>query len=467
MKSALTSPRGFYLGGVALLFLALPVALFWRPGLFFFIEDDWAFLSQMVSHPFWQYLLMPDGEVWMPLSRAIYYGLIHTFGEHYGSLLLINCLVGGLLAFLYYLFLRQHFRPLTALVLGLFYGGAAALTSLNQVAYYINALLCYIFFFFFLLLTDRYLHSSSRVLLAGIALCVWLSLISWNFTILAVWALPLYIGILGGNGERRKFLAVSAVVALSFLTFTLGYFAFAGFTAAASHNRGIVAGWPGPAYLLHWLFGACLSPFFYLFWGHYHYPVWAYALGGAALVFSLGLIWRWGDLKERRLGLWALCLNALPFFLVSLARYQRGVNQAFAPRYAVYTLMGALILLGTAWGILKRRLRPGAGVRLLPLVVLAVMVAGQVLSLPQWEKLYGGMSRASRDFYQGLDISGQSRRGATGEMVPPHFWYPDRLQLTWGQAVSIRELLHGTPEGGKRQVVKDNCGQEAGSGSKQ
>jgi hypothetical protein len=440
-----------------LIFLALPVAMFWRPGLFFFIEDDWAILSQMVSHPFWQYLAMPDGEVWMPLSRAVYYGLTSVFGERYDLLLLVNCLAGGILAFLYYLFLRRHFQPLTALVLGLFYGGAAALTSLTQVAFYINALMCYIFFLLALLLTDRYLRNEGRTpgsplqwgVLASIALCIWLSLVSWNFTILAVWALPLYILILGGKREKYKFLAVSAAVGLAFLAFTLGYFTFAGFSAAASHNRGILTGLPGPSYLLHWFFGACLSPFFYIFWGHYHFPVWAYALGGAALVLSLGLIWRWGDLEEKRLGLWALCLNTLPFFLVSLARYQRSVNQAFAPRYAVYTLMGALIILGAAWGILKRRLRPGLAVRLLPLAVLAVMAAGQVLSLAGWEMLYGGMSRASRDFYQGLASSGRNPRAAAGEMVPPHFWYPERLHLTWGQAASIREFLEGAPEGNK------------------
>lgn len=446
MRFASAHPLGFYLGGVALLFLALPVAMFWRPGYFFFIEDDWAILSQIVSHPFRQYLAMPDGEVWMPLSRAVYYGLASAFGERYDLLLLVNCLAGGLLAFLFYLFLRQHFRPLTALILGLFSGGAAALTSLTQVAFYINALLCYNFFLLALLLTHHYLKTSAPASLAGIALCVWLSLISWNFTILAVWSLPLYIAILGGTGERRKFLAVTAAVTLPFLLFVLGYFTFAGFTAAASHNRGIVAAFPGPAYLLHWLFGACLSPFFYLFWGHYHYPAWACVLGGAALLLSLVLIWRWGDLREKRLGLWALTLNALPFLLVSLARYQRGVNQAFAPRYAVYTLMGALILLGLAWGIWQRRMRLRPAVRLLPLTILAIMVAGQLFGLPPWEKLYGEMSRASRDFYQGLDISG-SLPVAAGERVPPQFWYPERLHLTWGQAVSIRRFLRGPPEG--------------------
>lgn len=443
MKLESTKPRGFYLAGVALLFLALPVALFWRPGRFFFMEDDWPILAQLVSHSFWQYLTMPDGEVWMPLSRAVYYGLAHTFGEGYGTLLLINCLASGLLSFQFYLFLRLHFPPLLALVLGLFYGGAAAHTSFTQVAFYNNALLCLNFFLLALLLTHYYLQTSSPPILPGISLCVWLSLISWSLTILAIWALPLYIAILGGKEQRRGFWAVSVAVALPFLAFTLGYFHFAGFTAMASHNRGIVAGLPGPAYLLHWFVAAFVSPFFYLFWGHYHYPIWAGVLGAGALAVSLGLIWRGGDLQEKRLGLWALTLNALPIFLVSLARYQRGFYQAFAPRYAVFTLMGALLLLGMAWTILKRRMRPGLAVRLLPLAVLVVMVGGQIFSLPHWEKLYGRMSRASKDFYQGLDMVAPD---AAQETVPPQFWYPERLHLTWGQAASIRRFLTGTAE---------------------
>ncbi|MHB8066904.1 MAG: hypothetical protein ACYDIC_03275 [Desulfobaccales bacterium] len=443
MRFEPTQPRGVYLAGIALLFLALPVALFWRPGLFFFMEDDWPLLAQLVSHPFWQFLAMPDGEVWMPLSRAVFYGLAHTFGEAYGSLLLVNCLLSGVLAFQFYLFLRQHFPPVTALVLGLFYGGAAAHTSLTQVAFYNNALLCFNFFLLALLLTQHYLQTSSRTALAGISLCVWLSLVSWNFTILAVWALPLYIAILGGKEQQPRFWAVSVAVLLPFLAFTLGYFHFAGFTAAASHNRGIVGGFPGPAYLAHWFVGAFLSPFMYLFWGHFHFPVWAHVLGAGALVLSVALIWRRGDLKERRLGLWALTFNALPILLVSLARYQRGVNQAFAPRYAVYTLMGALVLWGTAWGLLQRQMRSSLAVRLLPLAVLAVMAGGQIYSLPHWEKLYGQMSRASRDFYQQLDKAPTAPEAAA-EAVRPQFWYPERLHLTWGEAANIRRFLAGS-----------------------
>ena len=450
MRTAPASPRGLYLGLIALVFLALPVAMFWRPGSFFFIEDDWDILSRMVSLPFWHFLAQPDGEVWMPLSRAVYYGLTRTFGERYDMLLLINCLLGGLLAFWFYLFLRQHLPALTALVLGLFYAGAAALSSLTQVAFYNNALLCFNFFLLALLLTHHYLQTASRYSLAGIALCVWLSLISWNFTLLAVWALPLYVAILGGWGERRKFYAVSAAVGLPFLLFVLGYFTFAGFTAAATHNRGIVSGVPGPTYLLHWLFGACLSPFFYLFWGHYHFPVWAFVWGGATLAATLGLIWRWGNLQEKRLALWAMVLNGLPFFLVSLARYQRGVLQAYAPRYAVYTLMGTLILLATAWSIGKRHWRYGPAVRFLPIVVLALMIGGQIFALSDWEKLYGGMSRASKKFYLSINLSGQGLPGGPKDLVPPQFWYPERIHLTWGEAVKIRRFLSEASERSKR-----------------
>ena len=450
MKSEPTQPRGVYLAGLALLFLAVPVAMFWRPGLFFFMEDDWPLLTQLVTHHFWQFLAMPDGEVWMPLSRAVYYGLAHTFGEGYSTLLLINCLLSGVLAFQFYLFLRQHFPPVTALVLGLFYGGAAAHTSLTQVAFYNNALLCYNFFLLALLLTQHYLQTSSRAALAGISLCVWLSLVSWNFTILAVWVLPLYPAILGGKEQQPRFWAVSAAVGLAFLAFTLAYLYFAGFGATSYSNRGIWAGLPGPVYLAHWFVGAFLSPFMYLFWGHFHFPVWAHILGVGALGLSLALIWRRGDFKERRLGLWALAFNALPIFLVSLARYQRGVNQAFAPRYAVYTLMGTLILLGTAWGILHRQMRSGLAVRLLPLAVLGLMVGGQFCGLPHWEKLYGQMSRASRDFYQRLDQGAAATPEAAREPVPPEFWYPERLHLTWGEAASIRRFLAGRAMGHQR-----------------
>ena len=167
-----------------------------------------------------------------------------------------------------------------------------------------------------------------------------------------------------------------------YLVFAAGYVSFAGLHAAASHNARIFAGLPGPGYLAHLVCGAWLAPFFYLFWGHYHFPVWAYVAGVTLLTATLAIIWGWGGTAERRLALWALLANALPFLLISLTRYQRSLNQAFVARYGIFTLIGALLLVGLAWRLLAERLPPRDWRRLLPLGLLAFMVAGQLLALP-------------------------------------------------------------------------------------
>ena len=92
---------------VALILLAVPPALFWRAG-FFYILDDWTSLIHMVSYPFWQYVVTPDGDQWFPLFNLVYYGLVKVVGENYGILVLVNCLGTGVNALLIYLFLRRQ-----------------------------------------------------------------------------------------------------------------------------------------------------------------------------------------------------------------------------------------------------------------------------------------------------------------------------------------------------------------------
>ncbi len=195
-----------------------------------------------------------------------------------------------------------------------------------------------------------------------------------------------------------------------YLVFTLGYLSFAGARAAASQNSQVFAGLPGPDYLVHLFFGAVLAPFFYLFWGHYHFPVYAYVAGITLLAASLAAIWRWGKAPPRRLALWALLTNALPFLLISLTRYQRSLDQAFVARYGIFTLIGALLLIGTAWRLLAPRLPQGRRWRLLPLALLAVMAAGQILGLPRWTEKYQEISRAARTCYYELSRENDAAR---------------------------------------------------------
>jgi hypothetical protein len=429
---------------VLLLLLAVPVIIFWRP-VFFYVLDDWTALIQMTEHPFGQYLVTPDGEQWFPFFHLVYYGLVKIAGVHYSLLVLINCLGTGLNAFLIYSFFRRHWKPGLALTLSLLYAIAAAHHAIAWNAFYFGYLMSLAFFLGALLITDRYLHRPSGAKLWGIGVCATLSILSHNYPLVGLMALPLYLLIMGGKGARRPFWKVTGVIGAVYLIFAIGYLSFAGFHAAASRNHGIFAHLPGPAYLLHLLCGAFLSPFFYLFWGYYHFPIPAYIAGGALLASSLAAIWRWGGVAEKRLALWALLANVLPFLLVSLTRYQRSVSQAFVSRYDIYTLIGALLLVGTAWRLLAARIPQKPWAHTLGGVILAVMVYGQIFSLPLWTAKYLEMSQLARKCYVILNRSPHSSQAITAEEY--HKFCPDaHPTITPQQAKAIRGLLGGVPE---------------------
>ena len=218
-----------------------------------------------------------------------------------------------------------------------------------------------------------------------------------------------------------------------------------GLTAAASRNFQVFSGLPGPAYLLHLLCGALVSPFLYLFWGHYHFPIPAYIAGVALLTASLAAIWHWGERADQRLALWALLANVLPFFLVSLTRYQRSVSQAFVARYDIFTLIGALLLVGIAWRLLAARLPSRRSAKALAGVILAVMVCGQLFSLPLWTAKYREMSRLARKCYVVLNHGTPAAQSITPEEYRK--FCPDaHPTITPGQARAIRRLLGGVPE---------------------
>ena len=422
--------------------LLLPVILFFRTG-FFFFEDDWTTLIQMTGNPFWRYLTLPDGEQWFPFFHLVYYALVSLGGERYYLFVLINCLGTGVNAFLLYLFFRRQWRLAPALALSLFYAGAALHHAIAWNAFYVCYLLSLGFFLGALLLTDDYLHSPSPAGLVGIGACALLSILSHNYTLLALPALPLYALLLGDPGARQKCPALTMMVAIVYLPFVLGYLTFAGAPAAASHNLGILSNLPGLGYFLHLACGAFLAPFFYLFWGYFHFPVYAMVFGSILLAGTLSLIWFKGAARERRLMLWAMLFNALPFLLISLARYQRPAGQAFVARYGVFTLVGALLLVGTAWTILARRF-PGDGrLKILSLGLLAWFFTAQIVTLPRWQAGYLEAARAARLVYERL---GQRDNP---DPIPPEifarFCPTAHPTLTAGQVKAIRQLLRPPP----------------------
>jgi len=438
-----TAPTSLHPLKVALLLLAVPVLIFWRP-IFFYIMDDWTALIQMAQLPFEQYLVTPDGEQWFPFFHLVFYGLVKAAGERYSLLVLINCLGTGVNAFLLYLFFQRHFRWGLALTLSLFYAGAAVHHAVAWNGFYVGYLLSLGFFLGALLLTDSYLKSPTGAVLWGIGLLAGLSVLSHNYPLTGLAALPLYALILGEGDRRQKFWSLALVVGAVYLIFAAGYLKFAGVSAASSHNLQVFSGLPGSAYLVHLVYGAWLSPFFYLFWGHYHFPVAAYVAGVSLMVTSLAVVWHWGGTPERRLVLWALAANVLPFVLVSLTRYQRSVNQAFVARYGIFTLIGALILVGTAWRLLNDRMPQKLWFHLLTLALLAVMACGQIFSLPRWHEKYLEMSRAARSCYQKLNR--ESDAGAIPAEEYRKFCPTAHPALSRSQAAAIRRFLNGSRE---------------------
>ncbi len=422
----------------ALLLLSLPVILLFRPG-FFFYEDDWTALIQIVGNPFWRYLATPNGEQWFPVFQLVYYGLMKIGGEHYYLFVLVNCLGTGVTAFLLHLFFRRHWPPALALTLSLLYAGMALHHAIAWNAFYLCYLLSLGFFLGALLLTDDYLRSPAAARLVAIGACSLFSILSHNYTLLALPALPLYALLVGRSAGRPACRALGITVGLAYLPFIWGYFTFAGVAAAASLNHGILSRLPGPYFLLHLPAGAFLSPFLYFFWGHFHFPVYAFVLGSVLLAACLAVIWFKGEARERRLALWALLFNALPFLLISLARYQRPAGQAFVARYGVFTLVGALLLVGTAWSILARRFSGDRRFKALSLGLLAWFFLAQVLSLPLWRAHYLEAGRASVLVYQQLG------RGTSQAAIPPEifakFCPPLHPSLSGPQVEAIRRFL--------------------------
>lgn len=404
--------------------------------------DDWTALIAMVQYPFGQYLVVPDGEQWFPFFHLIYYGLVKMAGLHYSLLVLINCLGTGVNAFLVYVFFRRHWEPGLALSLSLLYVVAALHHAIAWNAFYFGYALSLGLFLGALLLTDSYGRSPSAGKLWGIGLCATLAILSHNYPLAGLLALPLYVLLTGERRSWRAFWRVTGAIGAAYLIFAAGYLSFAGLPAATSHNHGLFARLPGPTYFLHMFCGAFLAPFFYLFWGHYHFPIPAFIAGVALLVASLAAIWRWGGMAEKHLALWALLLNLLPFMLISLTRYQRQVSQAYVARYGIFTLIGALLLMGTAWRLLAPRLPEKWWAHTLAGVLLAVMVAGQIFSLPRWTAKYLEISQAAKKCYTVLN----REDGEDGSLTAADFekFCPTaHPTITPGQAQAIKDFLTG------------------------
>ena len=165
----------------------------------------------------------------------------------------------------------------------------------------------------------------------------------------------------------------------------------------------------------------------------------------ALLALSLAAIWRWGETEDKRLALWALLLNLLPFFLISLTRYERSVDQAYVARYGIFTLIGALLLVGTAWRLWAPKIPHRRWAQGLAGLMLAIMVAGQLFSLHLWTAKYLVISRAARKCYTVLNRGGDAGKSLSAADFAK-FCPTAHPTITAAQAQAIQRLLQGKPK---------------------
>lgn len=434
---------GFNFQWTNLLFFLIPLILFWRFNIFFFICDDWTAIVSIAENPLWRHLIIPDAEMWIPLGKLAFFGLVGAFGEHYSMMIMVNSLLTGLNAFLVYNFFRHHFNNNLALALSLFYAGASVHSATAQMAYYINAILCLTFFLSSLLLTESYIRIPSTIKLLGIGLFSFFSILSWNYILLGIWTLPLYFLFFCRTEIRHKFWGLLSIIGIAFFSFAILYTIFPGLKATQAHNPNIFAVLPNIIFFKHWFNGAIISPFSFLFWAINSYIVKVIVTYIFFPAIVLVLLFCKGH--ERKIGIWALMFNIIPFMLVAMARHHFPLKQAFSHRYCIFTIIGALLLIGIAWQFIALRLPNRFRYqRLLPLGILTLLVYGQISPIPGVRRIYMEWSRLSNICYhtilKDLKLGKASKEDANQPFCPD---LPPWINK--GQAIAAIKFLNGLP----------------------
>ena len=434
---------GFRLLTVFILLCAACLVIFWRPHLFF-ISDDWIELYSMSTHSFAKYnLTESNGEEWFPLFRIVFYGLIKCFRQNYDWLVLINSLGTGINSFFLFLLCRRHFSDHLSLILSLFYAVAAVHIATSWMAFFICYILSLMFLLISLLLTDRYLKSPSLLVLFGVGLCSEASIMFHNYPLLALLAIPFYALLVGGPNRKLAFWSLSGTVVIVLLIFTIGYLHFAKLIAVRSLNPEVLTSFPGISYWCYWFLGSFSYPLSHTFWGGNLSPIRAFLFSMVFLCPMVALIFLKGKPEEKGLAIWALMLNALPVLLVGIGRHQMSLLQSGIERYGIFSLIGALFLVGIVWTILARTwLLRSAYKTFLPIVILPVVICLQLFPTPQVVIVYREWNQEARNCYNDRKIQEVlTTSGEDNELICAK----NHPFLTRGEAIAIHRFLAAQP----------------------
>lgn len=501
------------------LLVAAPVLHFWR-GSFFYIRDDYTALCQMATETFLGYVNAADAEQWFPVFHVVYYALVGLFASRYDILLLVNCLLTGVCAFLLYRLFRRYWSWRVSVLLALLYAVSEVHAPVVWHSYNICYGLALLFYLLGLLAADAYVRRPGPARLVLCGLLAGAAILSHSYAIMAIASFPLYGLVLGGERRWSRFVRLGGAVLCVYILFALGYMRFAGMGAAHSQAEGpIRVGWRTIRFLAagalsrpveifsgdprsfmgvvgiamvflvacmclllllsergerrvglggtllvlgYWLLGVVRPLWKYpgevfyagrysswaafgslraytilvgvvalawliqdarshrgdvrrscanavLFYGAVVVPLfmvppletvglWAMHASSAVIIAGLLLVLALAsDRRQMSFALWGLGANIIGFSLVSLLRSQMDEYLFFALRYAIFNLLGFLVLFGAAWNSVAERLAPHRWVWVLPIPVLVasfVLQSGKTWAIEQDHLRLANMSRA-------------------------------------------------------------------------
>lgn len=423
---------------MTLILLFLPLAVFWRPH-FFFLFDDWTELFHIAQSGFIHYALSPNGEIWFPLFRIIFYGLVKIIGEHYGVFIALNCMLLGVNSLLFNAIVRRHVNSRIAGALSVVFVISSANSVIVWNAFYLCYLLSLMFFFIaWLCVIDFLKQDAGRSPYSLFVTCL-ASLLCHPYLLLAFCVFPLYAIVLDHRAYFRKAIKIGVLVSAALATYTIAYLlqnsiqivSFAAPDATGTFNIF--------NYLAHLFYGAVLSPFTQLNFIPDQAAVRSFALMAGGVLFAcLVAVSFFCNAPEKSLAFSGICINVFSFALVSLERHQLFLQQALSTRYGFFSIIGLLLVFGALWNALLRAEIDKILSVLAPACCLGYLYFQTLGAFAALDGQYVHLARASRLSYEGFTRLSDtySSDEATSALL-----YPQLRTFTQGQAAALRGLL--------------------------
>ena len=216
------------------------------------------------------------------------------------------------------------------------------------------------------------------------------------------------------------------MIGVVLLVFSVEYILIADLQSATFYNKNILSTLPGFDFVRYWFQGAFLSPLGFMATGYYDFPTMTCIVGFELLIIFCPLIAVLGNTQEKCLAMWGLLFNALILILVSLGRYKFPLEKAYSMRYVYFTMIGAILVIGSGYNAFSRRFSRRFWHRSILMFVISIAILLQIITLPTWKRIYLPMVQQAKKCY---DNPGLIETGQPIWLTPHHPLRRDQIEF--------------------------------------